>query len=257
MPSSGQVTDSCSTEASSATSAPAKQQSSTKCPSKVGPNFTEEQKAFVLYSSRHCTYAEVVSSFRKLFPARPVDEAKVKNLRKRLRHDKKELYLLNIATTFPWYQLVLPDNNYESEQPMVLGDCTEEQKSFLFYHYCSKGLQPLRIVELFNEHFSRAVTFSRLSNLFVVLELERKESSQRSAWLEIAQHSEWYDKYLPEPNTRRTQDQDSLIDNEIASSRHDPTESTMGLRSNSTTYNFKARVEWPIEHRVYLAWLGL
>lgn len=141
----------------------------------------------------------------------PVNESKVKSLRIRLRHDKKELYLLNAATTYHWYKLVLPDDHHESEQPMVLGDCTEEQKSFLFYHYCRERLQPLRVVELFNEHFSRAVTFARLGNLFIVLELEGKDPSQSNAWMEIAQRSEWHDKYLNEPDTRPTKDPNPLL----------------------------------------------
>ncbi|KAL8828423.1 MAG: hypothetical protein Q9191_002596 [Dirinaria sp. TL-2023a] len=253
VPSPEQVVDLCSEEASPATTPPAQKQISKDPPSGARAHFTEEQKAFVLYKSRQCKYAEVASAFRVLFPGRPMDEAKAKSLRTRLRHDKKELYLLNAATTYHWYKLVVPDDHHEPEQPMVLGDCTEEQKSFLFYHYARKRLQPLRVVELFNEHFSRAVTFARLSNLFIVLELEGNDSSQSNAWMEIAQRSEWHEKYLPEPDTGPKKDQNPCL------SRHGAADPKVALPSKSAAYKSKSvsAQKWSMEHRVYLAWLGL
>ena len=212
---------------------------SSQAPSKISKArapYTEEQKAFVLHSSRNCKWAEVVSNFHALFPDRPIDEARLQDLQARLLRNKQELRLLNEATTYPWFGLVLPDDHQESEQEIVLGDCSEEEKSFLFYHRSVNNLEPLRVVELFNEHFSKATTLPRLSNLLITLSLEGKNLSQKKEWLKIAKGSEWHEKYLPKPIEQRKK--------------------ALSLPSISPVRKSRSQ-GWPLEHQAYLAWLGL
>lgn len=185
---------------------------------RYGP-FSVEEKAFISWKMQSCTDLEVVACFNTQFH-RSSSEHSLRCSEIRCSKDKEKL--LRAAELYAWYQPVYPDGAEPLEHHIKLEDLNEEHKSFLVYH-SAEGVDSVRIVELFGELFGKMINGTQLDSLLYILGPSGMGSGQNKRLLKKArQYGRWYGEFVP------------------------------AKRPSSI---FKPN--WPLEHRVFLAWYGL
>ena len=132
-----------------------------------------------------------------------------------------------------------------------LKDCDEEQRVFLVYHSI-KGLTGPRIVEVFNEQFSRTISIEILEGLLSTLRTDGDEPKLLFA----AADYEWHMKYLPKPAPVKATAPAPSPDGHEKKKKSVKSEDSKRKDAIAHKQKYKSQSKLTLEQQSYLAWMS-
>lgn len=157
--------------------------------------WTEEQRAFLVYHRSHNVPASTIARLLNAqFGTSRIENSIPSVVRRIRREEGEENRLLELANRYSWWKTTDEERNTLNRTTQGRIVYTDEQRSYALYYF-TRDLPQKHILSLFNDEFSTNVSFSSLDRL---IRRMRSKQNEREKILKDAEQYPWYIEPIPQ-----------------------------------------------------------